>query len=516
MYAALAALVTWPLAVSLGAVVPGAERSDLWNSLWGLWYVEASLADGVLPWWTQLLGHPDGGVIWPADPLNALLALPLVALVGVPVAWGVLVLAHLTASGLAAHALSLELGAGRGAWVAGVGWALAPVMVSALQNGSSEMVGGVWLPLAVLGLVRIRRGGSWVLAGLGLALAAVSAWYTGVAAGLFWAALLLLERRRGLWMAGGLALVLVMPVAALSHQAATTQDNLIGIKGDKELTVVRRTIGPADWRGWFVPGSFRSPDFARSSRYGEQFIHCHYLGWVLIGAGLLALRRRRGESFLLLAGGTGLVAAMGPVVVMDGEPLVFGDYAIALPWLVVERLPGLSSLSLLYRLAAAPSLALALLAAQGVGRWGPLWALAVALELRLLSPVAGLPGLAEVGDDQALTWLRGAPEGAVMNFPVAGGRRYLYEQTVHQKPIAGSLNFPNNGASMRVWSALLKEEEDLLAEAGRAGRREGLRYLVVHEDPVARPDQHDEAVRRLSEAMEPAARGPGVEVYALW
>ena len=177
----------------------------------------------------------------------------------------------------------------------------------------------------------------------------------------------------------------------------------------------------------------------------------------------------------------------------------------------------MSSLSLLYRLAAAPSLALALLAAQTAGRWGPLWALAVALELRLLSPVAGLPSLAPVGDNAALRWLKEAPDGAVMNFPVAGGRRYLYEQTVHQKPMAGTLNFPNNRASMRVWSAMLAAPDgEIVTEAGRAGRKEGLRYLVVHVDAKARPDQHDEVVRRLSTRADPAASGSGIEVYALW
>ena len=356
-----------------------------------------------------------------------------------------------------------------------------------------------------------------MVAGIALALAALSAWYTGVAAGFFWLALLLLERRRGLLLSGGLAIVLVLPAAWVSYEAATAPDNLVGIKGDKELATVRRTIGAADWRGWFVPGDFRSPDFERSSRYGEEFVHCHYLGFILIVAAGVAVVRRRGEAFLVAGGAAGLVAAMGPVVVLDGEPVVLDGFALALPWLIVEQLPGLASLSLLYRLAMAPALALAVLAARASDRWGPAVGLAVLLELRLVSPAAGLPHHEPTPPEPALEWLRAAPAGAVMNFPVVGGRRYLYEQTMHNKPVAGSLNFPNNASSKRVWSALLAAGDgELLEDAARVGRAEELRYLVVHQDAEARPDQHDTAVRRLRGVLEPAASSGDIEVYALW
>jgi hypothetical protein len=521
-YLALAVLLTWPLAASPGSVVPGADRTDLWNSLWSLWYVEDAVSSGMLPWSTTLLGHPHGGVLWPSDLVNAVLGLPLVALFGPVLAWSLLVLGHITASGMAAHGLSASLGAGRGAWVAGVSWAMAPILVSGIHNGTSEAVVGVWLPLAVWGLVRAQRTGKWGAGAALLALCSISSWYAGVAAGFFWLALLGLgPGRRGLLLAGLLGGLLAAPVAVTSLTASSHVENLVGIKGAREVSTVRRTIGSADWRGWFVPGDFRSPDFAVSSRYGERFVHCHYLGWVLLGASGLVLVRRRGPGFAAVGGGLGLVAAMGPVVVMDGQAVVLGgDMALALPWLAVERLPGLSSLSLLYRLAMAPSLALALLAAHASQRFALPLAVVIALELRLVSPASSLPELTPTPANEALVYLASAPDGAVMNFPVVGGRAYLYEQTVHGQPLAGSLNFPNNSASIAVWDAVLKNEaldpEARLARVQAVARQQGVRYVVVHDDPDARPDHHDLAVALLMESLTPAAVDGSIQVLVLW
>ena len=141
--------------------------------------------------------------------------------------------------------------------------------------------------------------------------------------------------------------------------------------------------------------------------------------------------------------------------------------------------------------------------------------------------------MVSVQPDPALLALADAPEGAVMNFPVVGGRPYLYEQTIHRKPIAGTLNFPNNGASRKVWAAILAARSDsesapetFRTRVSQQARRSGVRYVVVHFDASVRPDMHDEAVRALSAAFEPLpvaavdATVPEslspIEVYRLW
>ncbi len=564
LYLLLAVGLTWPAAAQLGQAVPGAERTDLHNALWSFWFTAQALADGALPWHTTLLDPPAGGVILVADPLGALLTLPLVPLVGLPTSYTLLVLFQLVLAGWAAHRFAAELASERSlpaeaaGLVAGVAYASAPILRAAVHNGSSEGIGGGWAMLAAWACWRVARdGGAWpVLRAAGaLFLAAAGSWYGGVVAFLF-AGVLLVLGLPGRWWATlparasalVLGIALVLPLALATRAAASQPDNLVRIKNPRELASVRRSTGPADPLGFVAPGDFRSPDFRRISRYGEQFFHCHYLGFVvLLGAGA-SLRRRDGSrsgavgvGFLWLGSAAGLVLAMGPVVVHDGAPVVvFGDRVIGMPWFLVEGLPGFSSLSLLYRLTQAPALGLALLAGLGAaraasGRNAGLIAAGVAslvlLEGRFMCPLGSLPDTADTRLAPALHALADAPPGVVLNHPVVGGRAYLYEQTVHGKPMAGTLNFPNNALGMKAWSALQQEaarlgadpDPDALAAfrarvADRA-RATGVRYVVAHEDPYARPDVQDDAVAAIAAAFpptDPDAGDASVKVYRLW
>lgn len=553
-YLGLSVLTTWPAAARIGAAVPGSASTDLWDGLWSIWFVARGLADGSLPFATKLLDHPWGGTLVVADPLGALLATPLVLTLGLAAAGTLLVLGQLTFSGVAAHRLAEEVIAAlhgeeqaqRAAWVGGVAYATAPVLLAGVHNGNTESYAGGWVALSALACWRLAmRGGAggMLAAAVALALAAIGSWYGGVVAFLLAGALVVLPppgARSGLRGRAGallLGLCLVAPLAMGFQQAATSKDNLVGIKDDRETALVRRTTGPADPLAYVIPGDYRSPDFRKISRYGEDFVHSPYLGLVLLGLCGVALRRgRQGLGALLLAALASFLLSLGPVLARGGMAVIFLDErAFPLPYLLVERLPGFRSLSLLWRLGQGPALVAAVLGALALrGRSGRLIAgacLAIVLEVRLLSPLAGLPDLAEVTVSPAIVALADAPAGAVMNFPVVGGRGYLYEQTVHGQPLAGTLNFPNNAASRAVWQALLDgaagSPEALLQRAAAQARKKGIRYVVVHEDPRARPDMHDAAVRALGAAKAPLWEGaapapddPGatvnVKVYALW
>ena len=116
---------------------------------------------------------------------------------------------------------------------------------------------------------------------------------------------------------------------------------------------------------------------------------------------------------------------------------------------------------------------------------------------------------------------RGGPE------PPGGGRPYLYEQTVHGKAVAGTLNFPNNRAGQRVErhpQADPGAPAEAKARIAKAARARGIRYLAVHVDAMARPDLHDAGVKVVKAAFEPidVAGASGdrealpVRVYRLW
>ncbi len=527
VYPLFAVGLTWPSGLHPVAQVPGVARTDLWDSLWSLWYFEQRLFAGTVPISVDgLLNHPDGGTLWVADPVNALLAAPLLPVIGVAAAWTVLVLAHIAFAGLAAHRLGEALG-GNG-WAAGLSYAGAPMMLAHIHNGASEAVGTGWLALAALSLVRLRQAPSFTRtasSAFALAICAVAHWYAGVDAFILVACLLLFGPARR-WVAAAAlgGLLLAAPVAAFARAEATAADNVVSIKEAREVATVRRTIGPADPVAFVMPGDYRSPDFRELSRYGEQYIHCPYLGWVLLLAAAATFRsreRREGNGIWWVAGGLAAVLACGPVLARFGAPVILsGRLAIPLPYLLIEQLPAFASLSLLWRLAQLTTLALSVIASRSSLRLGSLVGVAAIVEALLISPMRGGAGHADGRIDNAIVALVAEPDGAVMNFPVVGGRAYLYEQTAHRKPLTAGLNFPNNNASRRVWKAILDHQgepaETLRAAAAAAAQKGGVRYLVVHIDPMAHPDMHDSAVRALKAAMLPISDGGAVRVYRFY
>lgn len=546
-YLALAVGLTWPAAIHPVAAVPGGPRTDLWEGLWSLWFVARRLVEGgPFTRVDGLLDHPDGGSLWVADPVNALLGAPLVLAVGPAAAWSVLVIAHLTFAGLAAHALGEKVGGRPGAgWIAGVAVAAAPMGLAAVHNGATEAVGGGWVVLAALAVWRLREAPTAraaVLTGLALGVASVAHFYGGVQVYLLWGVALLDAGRRRSGVvaflgAGALGLALAGPVAAGAESVSRAPDSVVGIKSPRELATLRRTIGPADPRGFVMPGDFRSPDFSLLSRYQERYVHCTYLGWVLLVGGLVGLGRREGGRHpaastptarsgrwvFAVAGLAGLVLSMGPVLVADGAPVILpGRLGIPLPYFLLEGLPGFGSLSLLYRLAFLPVVVLAALAARGLsGRAAPLVVVALLAETLYVSPARALPEHVDGRAPAPLTALRDAPEeGAVMNWPVVGGRAYLYEQTTHGRPLAATLNFPSNGPARKVWKVAIDHAGDapeaLAAKVAGRARAEGIRWLVLHDDPSAEPDVHDAAARALAGAVPTLAEGEGLRVLKLY
>ncbi len=539
VYVTLAVIVTWPVLLEPSRTYVGGIRTDATNTLWNAWFVAGALGRGELPLHTLLLDHPDGGRLLVADPLNALLAVPLTWGFGATAAWGLLATAHVAFAGLAAHRLGVRLG-GRG-WIAGVGYALAPIALSHLQNGSSEAVSTGWLPVAALGLLdAAEHGGARriVTAGFGLFVCALAGWYGGVGAFLLASVALagsLLasalgddgarrtsRRLAGAWLIG---VALTAPLAAAFTSVAVAEDGLVDIKNEVDLGRIRRTLGPADPRSFVLPGDFRSPDFARLTANPSDRVHTTYLGFTLLGLAAWGLwRGARANAPLsagvwIAAGTTAAVLAMGPVVVNDGAPLAVAGRALPLPYALLERLPGFGSLSLLYRLATLTSLALAVVADRAPlrGGWVAAACLAIGLEMKLLSPAADLPQVSTLPDLPALEALATAPPGAVLNLPVQAGRNYLWEQTLHGKPVCGSLNSGANRAALRVVRALraLHEGKGDLAAAADTARAYGVRYAVVHRNAFA-TGAFDDAILALRKSAQPLSEDSQIIVYALW
>jgi hypothetical protein len=214
------------------------------------------------------------------------------------------------------------------------------------------------------------------------------------------------------------------------------------------------------------------------------------------------------------------------VLVHNGSPVIFGgELVVPLPYFIVEGLPGFDSLSLLYRLALGPVIALSMLAGLAIDQRGRRMTMAaialIWIELRWLSPAAALPDTVDITPAPGLIGLADAPDGAVMNYPLQPGRAYMYEQTIHGKPVAGSLNQVANRQSRRLWKRIGAEASRSPDAFHRAvtstAQRLGIRYLVVHMDPDAEPDPFSESVRKLERLFPPPEWGQGqVRVLKLW
>ena len=552
-YGALALALTWPVALELGSRVPGAARTHLWTSMWSMDFVADALLAGRLPFATDMLRHPDGGVFLVDDLLGSVLAAPLTVLFGVEIAYTVLVWAQIAFAGAMAHGFAREwlnwrMGRSAGqrvgaAWVAGLAYCSAPVFLSAVHNGEAAALGGGWGAWAAWMCWRAAaRGGRRriELAVAALAVAALGGW-AGAASALFFAtALALVGAGDGLrthlrtrLLVLGIGLAVLLPIGLALQELARADDSLVPPDTAEQAAQIRRTVGAADPVTYLMPGWYRSPDLQELSHFGDRRVHSHYLGWSLLGLGLLGLRRRgRGTGFIRIAGLTGLVLSMGPVLVRHGEPLlVAGRKVIPLPYLLVEGLPGFDALTMIYQLAQAPALALALLAAAAVSgrrlRWQALALLAIVLEGRWVAPTAGLPASTAVGAGAVVQVLSEAPAGAVVNFPVIEGRPYLYEQLHHRKPLAGGVVLPTGPAAEKLWAQVLEHADRdptwVRTKTSTAAKRLGIRYVLIHVDPDAQPDMHTTAIVALERAYLPmelpvGARRDGLEarVLQLW
>jgi len=322
-----------------------------------------------------------------------------------------------------------------------------------------------------------------------------------------------------------LALGLALPLAGFTREVARAPDGLVEIKSDVDLARIRRTLGGADPRAFVVPGAFRSPDFSGLEGNPEDYVHLSYLGFVILGCALLRARRRPSEPDApdagLFAGAVVcLVLSMGPVLVVDGHPLEVMGRALPLPWRFIEDLPGFDALSLLYRFAGPAGLCLTVLADLGVPRrWGSTVGALVALETLTFSPARHLPAVTPLPSAAPFETLAAAPEGAVINLPLGSGRTALYEQTIHEKPLAAGLNTDANRPALVVLGALRRlrdpEEGWDARDAGRVAEAQGIRYVVLHRNALL-DDSFIAPVRALKDQFPVLTEDGDVRIWTLW
>ena len=107
----LGLVVTWPMVLHPGDLV-GNGDVDVWNHAWGPWWWATELSQGNLPWQTDYLLWPEGGVLWFIDPVLAILGAPFVGSLGIGGTWNLLMLSYVVFASWAARRFARALGAG--------------------------------------------------------------------------------------------------------------------------------------------------------------------------------------------------------------------------------------------------------------------------------------------------------------------------------------------------------------------------------------------------------------------
>jgi hypothetical protein len=348
VYLALALFLCFPAPFS-GELI-GNPDIDVWNHAWGYFYWLDHLSKGLLPWSTELIYGPEGGVLYFVDPLGALASLPFSALFGVGFAYNLVQISRFAFAGLVSHFLCKEVtGEGPHCWAAGVAYASTPYLLAEQGNGISEVGAVGWIPLVLWMAVRAFKSNArrdWVLLGLAQGLCSVASFYYGLTSALlvggWWLCSFQKTRMKGSLLAGGLAALIAVPVFAL-FRASLWPGNARGvIRRSADLNAQLLAHNAVDPREYVIPGSFQSVDFLEV--YGEAFVHTAYLRWsALLLAGWACWKVGRAtRPWVWMALGS-LVLGLGRVLWWDGGFVGPGERHVLLPfgWLQ-EVLPQLA------------------------------------------------------------------------------------------------------------------------------------------------------------------------------
>ena len=525
----IATVATWPVVLEPGAAVLGHPGNDVWNHVWGYWWVARELVAGHLPLHTDLMHFPGAGGLFFIDTFGAVLFLPVTLLFG-PVA--AVNMANFVSFGSAAFAAWLlgrhVLGEVRGhgtetdrtALLASFAYALSPHLLAQAYNGITETLFAFGLPLALLTAIRFAERPTPVRAlqvALGGALCTLANWYYGlfavVGVVLFAIAYALARRERIAWralpvgggLAAGLALLIVAPVLVGFVSTLNAPDALVGRDPDFVWkSLLNHNI--TDLVSLFRPGKVYSPDLKAMT--GEDLLIVPYLGWVLIGLaglGLARMRRWRDRAPWVLWVAVFTLLALGPYLYVDGAYVTVADRKIPLPFLALfELVPVFQRISHPFRFVVPVQLGLAMLALFGAASL-PRGLAVGAAGLLCAEALVGSPtpwpiarSISEIPAYVQGLAVDRAP-GAVLDLPASVPNLeravYLYYQTAHRRPSPYSLNEPLPAMLSRnhLTRALLVAESgrvdslppvvgdlDLVA-SGRALARVGVRYVVVHE-----------------------------------
>ena len=550
VWLALAWVVALPGSLQLRQRLLGDPRIDVWNHAWGFGWVADTLATGALPWRTDLVGAPEGGVLYFIDLAGAVCAAPVTLLAGPALGYNLTLLVRTALAGFAGQQLATRLfGPGPWTWVGGVGCLTLPFLLAELGNGISEVAGVAWVLLALVAAARATdtgRLGPAFLTGVLVGWAAAVSFYYGFLAAVLcglWLVAGSLARRttRGLGGAGRQALAVLagaLPLGLPPWLAfrASLQDPSALVRRPDSLNLALLEHNAVDPRVFVMPGPFQSVDLA--TEYGEPFVHTAYLRWTVLVLVVLAAvgpqgRRRIAPWLGIAAVSVGL--GLGDYLWWGGSWVRVGDNLLSLPFSWLKAVLPQVAITHPLRLSIGGQLVLTALAAGGA-RWvctRTPFPRSAAAGLALLVAAEGALGSAAAwplptSDARVPAVYASLAPGPVLDLPVEAGTtmrtsRWFWLQTEHGQPIPwtpdvrlGSARDPTLFAALSVPNRQPLTEQPHPLDAGTvATLRSTYGTIVLHRE-LARELGLEAYEQTLTQALGTPEAHPDPAGGELW
>ncbi len=323
----------------------GHPEIDVWNHVWGYWFFADSFGSGSLPWFTDMLGSPGGGLLYFVDPVGALAATPLSWLFGVGFAFNAVQVLRVVLAGWVTHKLaSAVTGEGIHNYAAGLALMTSPYLLGELGNGISEVSTVWWVPLSLWAFVLATRQASvrsWLFLGLAVGGTMVATFYYGATVALVLPVLWLagspkVSQLKGLVGAALVAIAISLPMLLALQYSIASPDALITRSTDLNLQLMHHNS--VELREYLIPG-FETVDF--EAEYGEKFVHTGYLRWSVLILAVMAFRRNRESSRAwVVAGVWSAVLGLGSFVWWGGDLVRIWGHEVPLPFgFIQEAIP---------------------------------------------------------------------------------------------------------------------------------------------------------------------------------
>ena len=341
----IACLLCWPIPIYLDSLLIGNPDIDVWNHAWGYWYVAQAFEQGQLPLDTNLVGAPNGGLLYYIDMMGATCAFPITYLFGPAVAYNCTLLVRIALAGLGAQYFCREISQeGIHTWIAGLAYITSPFLLCELSNGISEVCAIQWLAWTFWSLACVftkNRWRDWIFLGIFQGCTTTATFYYGLTSAviiipimILWLSIRILQNDRVVnWIvracvSAGVGLLILSPHAYFFWKSIHADNRLI--MRDTSLNAQLLRHNAVDPLIFFRPGNYQSVNLLQE--YGEPFIHTGYLRWSILFLILLIPFRKKRYGKWLLMGCFSLLIGLGSYLWIGGEWFLLQGKMLSLPF----------------------------------------------------------------------------------------------------------------------------------------------------------------------------------------